>query len=422
MIQTLTLSVGVTLRCCPDARFKQGRLSIQFIQPMARETAAMNALLPAVLLRGTARHPDLQAITNRLDDLYGASVGDVVRRVGDYQGVGLTCVFTDDRFALPGDAIFAPVVDLLREILLEPLTENGIFTEKILESEKKSRILDIESEYNDKRLYAANSMMKAMCTADSFGLPRLGTVEEVAAITGEKLWRQYQALLRGSPVEIFYVGAARPEAVAAQLRPLFAGITREVEPLPPQTPFCDGGKQQQTQVVRGAQSQLCLGFTTPITNQNPRFAAMQMCNVILGSGMTSKLFLNVRERLSLCYSIGSQYYGTKGILTVAAGIDGEKEVQTKAEILAQLDACRRGEITQEELAAAREALLSSLRSITDSPGSIEGYFGTQVLSGFRLSVAEYRAAVEAVTAEDVAAAAATVEEHTGFFLKGVAQC
>ncbi len=422
MIQTISLSAGVTLRCYPDARFKQGRLSIQFVQPMTRETAALNALIPAVLLRGTAHHPDLRAITIHLDDLYGATVGDVVRRVGDYQAVGLVCSFTDDRFALPGDEIFAPTVSFLREILLQPLKENGFFSNKILESEKKNRILDIESEFNDKRLYAANSLMKTMCAADSFGLPRLGTVEEVGAITAESLWRQYQVLLRTSPVEMFYVGAAAPEQVAALLGPFFDGICREVTALPPQTAFFDGGRQQQTQTVSAAQSQLHLGFTTPITNQSPQFAAMQMCNVILGAGMTSKLFLNVREKLSLCYSVGSQYYGTKGILTVAAGIDAEKEEQARAEILAQLDACRRGEISREELVAAREALLSSLRSITDSPGSIEGYFGTQALSGLALTVAEYRSAVEAVTAADVAAAAATIEEHTGFFLKGVAPC
>ena len=104
MIETITLSPNVTLRCCRDPRFKQGCLSFQLVRPMAAEEAAKNALLPAVLLRGTNAHPNLRAITNRLDELYGAAVSPLVRRVGDYQTVGLFCGFMDDRFALPGDA------------------------------------------------------------------------------------------------------------------------------------------------------------------------------------------------------------------------------------------------------------------------------------------------------------------------------
>ena len=83
MIQTMTLLPGITLRCFPDSRFKQSCLSIQLVRPLAEEEAAMNALIPAVLLRGCTSAPDLRAITLRLDELYGASVGALVRRVGE---------------------------------------------------------------------------------------------------------------------------------------------------------------------------------------------------------------------------------------------------------------------------------------------------------------------------------------------------
>ena len=94
MIKTFEIYPGITLRCFPDNRFKQSRLSIQLVRPMCREENALNALLPAVLLRGTQRYPDLQAITRKQDDLYGAGVGMLVRRVGDYQTTGLTCAFS----------------------------------------------------------------------------------------------------------------------------------------------------------------------------------------------------------------------------------------------------------------------------------------------------------------------------------------
>jgi predicted Zn-dependent peptidase len=148
---------------------------------------------------------------------------------------------------------------------------------------------------------------------------------------------------------------------------------------------------------------------------------MQLMNTILGAGMTSKLFMTVREQMSLCYSIGSGYYGTKGLLTVSAGIDFDKEELVSQEVLHQLELCCQGQITEGELDAAKEAVLSSLRATHDSPGAIEGYYTTGYLSGMGMTPAEYMAAVERVSLADVIAAAKTVKLHSTYFLKGVSQ-
>ena len=111
----------------------------------------------------------------------------------------------------------------------------------------------------------------------------------------------------------------------------------------------------------------------------------------------------------------------KGILTVGAGIDFDKEQLTRDEILRQLDACRRGEITQEELTAGKEALLSSLRATSDSPGAIEGYYATAHLSGLNMPPERYMEVVEKVSLADVVAAARTVTLHSTYFLKGESQ-
>ena len=417
MTETLILHPGVTLRCFRDDRFKQSCLSIQLVRPMCREEAAKNALLPAVLLRGCRNYPDLRSITLRLDDLYGASVSALVRRIGDYQTTGLFCAFMEDRFALEGDRILAPMMDLLGQLLLDPVTENGVFSEDFVRSEKKNLISTIESELNDKRAYAAGQLMRTMCRNDSFGVPRLGDKESVEAIDAGALYAHYRKILQESPVELFYVGSAGAETVAELLRPLFAGGQREA--LPAQTPFhsCDGTHSSEEMDV--TQAKLCMGFTTPITNKSPEFAAMQVFNVLYGAGMTSKLFMNVREKLSLCYAIGSGYHGSKGILTVSAGIDTDKEELTRQEILTQLQSCRTGDFTAQELDAAKEAILSSIRSVHDSPGAIESYYSTSALSGARLSLQEYRAAVEGTTAAQVAEAARSVQLHSSFILKGV---
>ena len=134
--------------------------------------------------------------------------------------------------------------------------------------------------------------------------------------------------------------------------------------------------------------------------------------------MTSKLFQNVREKLSLCYSIGTMYYSAKGLITLSAGIDAENEEKAKAEIAAQLEAMRRGEITDGEMAAARESLLSGLRGMHDSPGAIENYYASAALSGLAWTPAEYMDQIAAVTAEQVAEAARKLTLHTTYILKG----
>lgn len=419
MIQTITLLPGVTLRCFPAERFKQGCLSLQFLRPMCKEEAALNAIIPAVLLRGTTKHPDLRSITLRLDDLYGASVGALVRRAGDYQTVGFYSSFIEDRYALSGDRVLEPMLDFIQELLLDPLTEGKGFNREIVESEKRNLIATIDSERNDKRAYTGAQMLKKMCSADSFGIPRLGDVPQVEAIDSVSAWNHYQRVLRESPAEVFYVGSGDPETVARKLRQLFARIHRDPVQLPEQTPFRDGGGGNYTETMEISQGKLSMGFVTPITNKSAEFAAMQVLNAVFGAGMTSKLFMNVREKMSLCYSIGSGYYSTKGIMTVSAGIDCDKEPVVTAQILRQLDACRAGEITAEELNAGKEAILSGLRGIHDSPGSIEGYETMAAIGGLPLTIEQYYRAVEAVTADDVAAAAKTVRLHTTYFLKGV---
>ena len=162
-----------------------------------------------------------------------------------------------------------------------------------------------------------------------------------------------------------------------------------------------------------------MGFSTPISLLDPRFAAMQVFNNLFGGGMTCKLFQNIREKKSLCYDIGSGYYGTKGLLSVSAGIDCDKDELVQELILKELDDCRKGEITDEELLSAQEALISSLRSTNDSPGSIEGYYATGMLSGFRVTPEVYIDRIRAVTREDVMEAANLLELKCVYFLKGV---
>ena len=418
MIKTIELFPGVTLRCCRDPRFKQNVLSLQFLRPMCREEAALNALLPAVLLRGCKSAPDMRSITLKLDDLYGASVGALVRRIGDVHCTGLSCGFIDERFAMEGDHLLKTMAGFLEELLLDPVTEEDGFSEAYVRSEQQNLIWAIEAQRNDKRSYATNQMLNRMCKDDSYGIPRLGTIADVEAITAKSLYEHYQKILQTSPIHLFYVGSAEPETVADALRPMMLRLAKNPMVLPAQTGFTPVEFAEHEEVLDVAQGKLCMGYATPINLRDPRYAAVQICNTILGAGMTSKLFMQVREKMSLCYDIGSGFHGSKGIMTVAAGIEFEKKDIVQQEILHQLQEICDGNISTEELTAAKEALLSSLRATHDSPGAIESYYASAAISGIGMTPAVFMERIEAVTVEDVSSAAKTLQLCTVYFLRG----
>lgn len=419
MYQTISVMPGVTLRCIEAKRFKQGCLSIHFARKMCREEVSLDTLVPSILLRGTMRRPDIRAIIQHLDDLYGASVGEVVRRIGDYLTVGLYFSFIEDRFTLDGDRILEPVLDFTKELLLDPLVEDGGFYKDYVAGEKRNLIANIESQLNDKRAYASAKLMEKMCSADSFGIPRFGTKEDVEAIDAVSAYQHYHRMLTESPIEVFYVGSADPQIISNKLREIFGTVHRCPITLPEQTPFQDGGGGDYVETMEISQGKLCMGFVTPVTIQHEDYPTMQVFNSLFGGGMTSKLFQQVREQMSLCYAIGSGYMGAKGIVTVNAGIDSDKCDVVKQEVLHQLQLCREGEISEAELTAAKEAILSAIRGVYDSPSSIESYEFTMSMSKMFLSQDEYIRRIQSVSLEQVIEMARNLNLHTTYFLKGV---
>lgn len=419
MIETITLQPGIFLRCCQDKRFKTNCLSLQMVRPLKREEAASNALLSAVLLRGSQRYPDLRDITLRLDDLYGASIGSLVRQVGDYQTTGFYCSFTEDRYALAGDRILEPVVELIQELLRNPRMEGEGFCSDFVEGEKRNLLASIEAQKNDKRIYASSQLVKYMLAQDPSGIPRLGEPEQVRVIEPVGLYNHYQKVLQESRIDLFYVGSQEPKYIAQLLRPVFQGIERNYVNIPEQTPFRDGGPTRNEETLDVTQGKLQMGFVTGYTLNTPDFVPMQVLNMVFGGGMTSKLFMNIRENMSLCYDISSSYVGSKGILTVGAGMDCGMTDTVEKEVLCQLEECRKGNISSQELESAKESLLSSLRAIHDSPSSIENYYSTGALSGLKLTVAQYQEQVSQVTVEKLVALSQKLQLHSVFTLKGV---
>ena len=422
MTTNIRLAPQVTLRAMQTDKFKTGCFSINLVRPHCAETAAEDALLPSVLLRATERYPDISSISARLDELYGATFGTLVRRKGEIKLTGFYADFIEDDFLPAGDEVFAPMVDFAREVLFRPFTENGCFCPRFVEGEKQNLINAIESSLNDKRTYATTRLLREMCADEAYGVPRLGTVPAVRRITAQSLWAHYQTVLATSRVEIFYAGRRSPEDAAAVFSRLFAGRTA-VEAVPVGTAVVRAALHTPHEVEETLdvlQGKLVLGLRTGITGSDEDYPALSLLNAVLGAGMTSKLFVNVREKRSLCYYASSSIEKYKGILLISSGISAERRAEAQTAILAELDACRRGEITETELESARRQLLSALRASMDAPAQLDDFYLGLALCGGE-DIPALMEKVTALTVPELAAAAQKLSLDTVYFLKGAEQ-
>lgn len=418
MIKTIAVAPGITLRAMQTEKFKTACFSLNFLRPHTAADAALDALLPSVLLRATERYPDIRSISMQLDALYGASLGTLIRRKGEIKLVGFYADFIEDAFLPEGESVFAPIVDLTEEILFRPLTENGVFCAQNVEGEKQNLINAIEAEMNDKRTYAVAKMLRVMCENETYGVPRLGRAEEVRVITPQTLWAHYQKVLKTSRIELFYAGQKSPETVAEAFRRLFAGKQPETcTPVGTQVIRAADKTRELSERMDVTQGKLVIGLRTGITVEDADYPALLLLNAVYGAGVTSKLFVNVREKLSLCYYASSSLEKYKGVMLVSAGVDFKNYETAKAAIFKELDDCKCGKITSEELEAARQAVLSALRAAQDSPAQLdEFYMGTTIarMDDFE----ELTIKVSALTAEDLTLAAQKLTVDTIYFLKG----
>lgn len=416
------LAEGVELVMTRTDQFKTGVLSVTLTQPLREETATANALIPDVLYRGSRRYPDIVSLSAATDQLYGASLGPAVRQRGESQCVGFMCSFIDDRYALDGTAVLEPMATLMGEILLDPVTENGVFCREFVESEGANLADRIRSRINDKRSWSIFRLVQEMCAGEAYAVDKLGDADRAVSITPEELWEQYQRLLRESRVTFYYGGSASPErveqAVSHAFGPLLRGRNVSVDCQVKKEP--SGQVREVTDILDVTQGKLALGFRSGgITAASPEYPAMLVFNALYGGTAHSKLFMNVREKMSLCYFASSILDKIKGLMVVASGVEFSNFDVARKEILAQLDAVRTGDFTQEEFNAAVRWVVNGLVSRRDSQGQMEDECVTAVLTGGDLNETDLLAGrVERVTPDQVTQVARRMSLDTVYYLTG----
>ena len=407
---------GVWLRTVHTNKFKSSYLSLTLLAPLDRRTAGANALIPEVLRRGTAVHPDMESLSAALDELYGGAIEPVVRKKGETQCVGFVASFLDDAYALKGEKILEPAAELLGELLLKPYTRDGVFCPDYTAGEKANLIDRIRAQVNDKRTYAVQRMVQEMCRYEAFGVDKLGDEVSVSAITPESLWAQYQELLCTAQVEVYYCGSAQHDRVEAALKSALSGLPVKEER---RDPSCDvrvtaGPEPILTEETMDVtQGKLALGFRTGgLTCWEEEFPALYLATAVFGGTTLSKLFMNVREKLSLCYYASATLEKMKGLVLVSSGIEFDKYQTAKDEILAQLEAVKRGEIETWELEGSRRTLVGACMATLDDQSRQEEFWLGQAAAGLEESPEAFAARLEGVTREQVAAAAQRLELDT----------
>ena len=406
----------VFLTYLPAQHFKTSRLTLNLVTGLDRASASANALLPAVLRRGTVRCPDMESLSAALDTLYGANIDYTVRKKGERQCVGFAAGFIDDGFTPHGERLLEPVAQQLGELLLEPVTRDGCFLSEYVDSEKANLIDAIRALKNDKRDWADIRLMQEMCAGEPYSVLRLGDEETAGAITADALYRHGRKLMASSRVELIYCGGAEERRVEDAVLSALARLPRGSQtPLPPvrraaapETPRCI------IETMDVTQGKLAMGYRCTSDD----YPAMVLANLIFGGTSNSKLFLNVREKHSLCYYASSSYARSKGILTVSSGVEITDFERAEEEIERQLHAVQQGDWEDWEQEGALQAIRTSLLSLTDSQGALENFYLGQIASGATETPEELAAELQQVTKERIVAAARTVTPDTVYFLRG----
>ena len=419
-VNTSEIFPNVRLTCITTDKFKTGSLSVNLIGGLSRETAASSALLPRVLRRGCAEYPDMERIAASLDELYGARIEPLTRKKGELHSVGLYADFPDDRFITADECLLEKTASLLGSILLAPDLSSGLLRADYVESEKTNLIDDIRAAINDKRGYSIDRLLEEMCAGEAFGVSRLGGENEAAAITPETLTAHYRNVLKNSRVEILYCGAATPERAGSALRSALRFLPdREGAPVPKTNVvyYPPGGSPRRfTESLDVSQGKLTVGFRLGKAMEAPDYPALMVLNSLYGGSVTSKLFMNVRERLSLCYYANSMLEKHKGVMIVASGIEFSMFETALAEILSQLSSVKSGEVSDWELTSAKRYVITSIKAAMDRSGGLDELYFDSAVAAVPYDPAELCSKVDTVDLDRVVEAASGIEPDSVYFL------
>lgn len=371
IINRRKIADGVYFSSITDKRYKKNLISVAFSTQLSEETATENVIVPLLLTKCNSKLPSYKAFNNKMSRLYASGIGGTTGRQYDLQTISFGAYYLDDVYALAGEKMTEIMTDILIDCLTSPVTENGVFTAKFIELEKKTAIDNIETAINDKRSYAIERAMKTICKGEPASVCSYGTVEKAKLITPDSAYKAYRRMLETMPCEIICTGCSDFDGVAEKFAAAFEKAGRHdienttiaLSPVKTQT-------EEVTERLTVNQSKLVLGFKSHSDDD----AALVLLQKIFGGTTSSKLFQNVREKMSLCYYCSAARNDLKGIMLVNSGVENENIEKTKEAVIDQLEEIKNGSFTDEDINFAEMAIKNDLKSVADSAGNVSNWY------------------------------------------------
>ena len=408
---------NINLYVVKDKKYKTVLASTYLHRNLKREEATFNALLSKVLKNATKKYSSLLDLNIYAEKLFGLGFDIGVGKRASVQSIVSQVSFLNDRYT--GESIINESLCLMLDMLFEPYVTDGAFCKEYVANQKKNLKDDIESLINDKRAYASVRCLEEMCRGERNAVVEIGYSEDLDSINEKNLYEHYKSIIFSSPVDIFVVGDVDIAEVLKFLKSYLGKFTFNISPinLSGQLKLSSGEKYVEDN-LNVNQGKLAIGLRTGISFENPLYYALLTGNSIFGSGAHSKLFNNVRERLSLCYYAYSRLDKYNGIMMIGSGIEFDKFQKTKDAVLNELNAVKNGEFTDEELSIAKEYIISTFSSYEDSPGLMIDYYLGMAFSPNYPSISEVCDKVKNVTREEIIKSFKNVNVDTVYFLNG----
>ena len=417
--QPILTEIGPKMRLlrvkCPNT--KTTCLSIVLKMPLLKNTAEY-FVLSSFLSHTSKAYPSLSRLNARLEELYGAVLYAGATKLGESYCLRFSLTCLKDALALDGERLSQSALELLLDLILNPLAEDGKFNEKQFETELRIAIEDIESTLNDKRAYALGRMVETMCKDEAYGISKETLLKEVKKVTPESLFLAWQELLSEAIVSITVVGEQDFDNLKSLLESRFGALS-DRHPVEIKTVYKNTVEEVKalSEDMDVNQSKLVLGFRTDMQNKKDRYFAHRIMTDMFGGGPYSKLFLEVREKKSLCYYCAARLDRLKGLLIVQSGIEKKNKEAAQKEILLQLQKMQAGDFSDEDLAASKAALCDAFRGIEDTAEGIDAFYAYK-LDDTVETPKDIVDGLSRVTREDVIAAAKGVKLDTVYFLAG----
>ncbi len=414
------INEGISLTAIKTDKFKSSVISFSLTFPMSKEAVAYNILLSQMLTRGTKSAPALALLNRRLDELYGSYVEIKSHNIGENVSLSIIAETLENKYVPDETDIFSEVLKIVSELILSPAFILDNFNRDFFEQEKKACIDNLNAEINNTRVYAAKRCVEIM--NEDIAKPTSEELKELTKnATFEKLVEHYRTIILNTPINVFYIGCEDEESVALSLQNAFKNhFPSARHTLITPRPINKKDLRDIRIQMPVSQGKLALGFCTDtvISATDDSYYAMLMLNEIFGGSASSKLFLNVREKMSLCYYCSSSYSHYSGVMLVSSGFEMKNYEIAKKTILDQLEDIKNGIISDTEFFAAQKSIINSYRQLLDSPFDMQAFFGDRALFNVSDDLDTAQQKLLSVTKQDVIEIASRIKLCASFFIEG----